>query len=62
MHGADDAVVPVAQSEVLAARIAASGGDVDFVVYADEGHGFSRPDNVDDEYNRTSAFLDRIAG
>ncbi len=62
MHGADDAVVPVAQSEVLAARIAASGGDVDFVVYADEGHGFSRPDNVDDEYKRTSAFLDRIAG
>ena len=62
MHGADDPVVPIAQSEALAARIAASGGDVDFVVYEGEGHGFRQPDNLTDEYRRTEAFLDRVAG
>ena len=62
MHGADDPVVPIAQSEALAARIATSGGDVDFVVYEGEGHGFRQPDNVSDEYHRTEAFLDRVAG
>ena len=61
MHGTDDPVVPIAQSEALAARVAAAGGDVDFVVYEGEGHGFRRPDNVADEYERTEAFLDRVA-
>jgi dipeptidyl aminopeptidase/acylaminoacyl peptidase len=61
MHGTDDPVVPIAQSEALAARIAESGGDVDFVVYEGEGHGFRQPDNVTDEYRRTEAFLDRVA-
>ena len=62
MHGTDDPVVPIAQSEALAARIAESGGDVDFVVYEGEGHGFRDPDNVTDEYERTEAFLDRVTG
>lgn len=62
MHGTDDPVVPIAQSEALAARVSESGGDVDFVVYEDEGHGFRQPDNVTDEYERTEAFLDRVTG
>ncbi len=60
MHGTDDPVVPIAQSAALAARIAESGGDVDFVIYEGEGHGFRDPDNVTDEYERTAAFLDRV--
>ena len=62
MHGSDDPVVPIEQSETLAERIRGSGGDVDFVVYDGEGHGFRQPDNIDDEYARTAAFLDRVTG
>ena len=61
MHGTDDLVVPVAQSEALATRIRASGGDVDLVVYEGEGHGFRDAGNVIDEYERTETFLDRVA-
>ena len=57
MHGTDDPVVPIAQSEELVAGIRAAGGDVDFVVYDGEGHGFRDPAVVTDEYERTEAFL-----
>lgn len=59
MHGTDDHVVPIAQSETLVAGIRAAGGDVDFVVYDGEGHGFRDPAVVVDEYERTEAFLGR---
>ncbi len=60
-HGTVDEVVPIAQSNALVDRIRAGGGTVDYVVYADEGHGFRDPANVRDEYERTEQFLDRIA-
>jgi dipeptidyl aminopeptidase/acylaminoacyl peptidase len=58
-HGDDDPVVPLAQSELLAERVGAAGGDVELVVYAGEGHGFRDPVNQLDEYARTEAFLAR---
>ena len=58
-HGADDPVVPVAQSTVLAERIRTGGGDVELCVYPDEGHGFRQRDHQVDEYARTGAFLRR---
>lgn len=60
MHGADDPVVPVEQSRALAARIEAAGGEVEYVEYDGEGHGFRDPDNVADEYARTERFLARF--
>lgn len=60
-HGADDPVVPIAQTVDLVERVRASGGDVDFVTYEGEGHGLRDPDNVADEYERTEAFLARFA-
>jgi dipeptidyl aminopeptidase/acylaminoacyl peptidase len=60
-HGTLDEVVPIAQSNALVDRIRANGGTVDYVVYADEGHGFRASANVRDEYERTEHFLDRIA-
>lgn len=59
-HGTEDPVVPIAQSNVLVERVAAAGGDVEFVVFEGEGHGFRDPDHVADEYQRTEAFLDRV--
>ena len=61
-HGTDDPVVPVGQSRALAAAVTASGGEVELVEYAGEGHGFRVPENVRDEYARTEAFLDTAAG
>lgn len=57
-HGSDDPVVPQSQSDLLVERVRAAGGDIDYVVYEGEGHGFRRPENVTDEYERTEAFLD----
>ena len=61
-HGADDPVVPVAHSVMLAARIRSGGGDVELVVYEGEGHGFRDPTNQRDEYERTEHFLQRFRG
>jgi dipeptidyl aminopeptidase/acylaminoacyl peptidase len=59
-HGTDDPVVPFAQSEQLARRIADAGGDVELVAYDGEGHGFRDPENQRDEYQRVEAFLGRF--
>ena len=61
-HGTDDAVVPIGQSEALVERIDGTGGDVEFVVFEGEGHGFRRTEHIDAEYERTEAFLDRVIG
>lgn len=61
-HGTDDPVVPIEQSESMVATIWENGGDVEFVVYEGEGHGFRQPDHVVDEYERTEAFLARVVG
>ncbi len=57
LHGDADPVVPVEQSRALAERCLAAGGDVEFVVYEGEGHGFRKPENQLDEYQRTRVFL-----
>lgn len=54
-HGLDDDVVPAEQSRRLAAALA----DVEHVEYPEEGHGFRRPANVEDQLRRTEAFLAR---
>jgi len=61
-HGSDDPVVPIAQSDLLVEHIRRGGGDVDYVVYDGEGHGFRDPLNQRDEYDRIERFLDAIAG
>ena len=57
MHGDSDPVVPVEQSRAFVERCRAAGGNVEFVVYEDEGHGFRKPDNQLDEYDRMQVFL-----
>lgn len=57
LHGDNDWVVPVRQSEVFAERVRTAGGDVTLHVYPGEGHGFREPANQLDEYRRTEDFL-----
>ena len=39
-----------------------TGGDVEFIVYEGEGHGFRDPANQLDEYSRTERFLAAFHG
>lgn len=61
-HGSDDPVVPVDQTVRLASAVRDAGGDVDLCVYDGEGHGFRRPENQRDEYDRIGRFLQRVVG
>jgi dipeptidyl aminopeptidase/acylaminoacyl peptidase len=56
LHGDSDGVVPVDQSRALAERLP----HVDFHVYEGEGHGWKRPETIDDERRRIAAFLGRV--
>jgi dipeptidyl aminopeptidase/acylaminoacyl peptidase len=59
LQGADDEVVPPAQSRAIADRLRAKGRDVELHLYEGERHGWGRPGTVVDELRRTEAFLRR---
>lgn len=59
LHGSADPVVPVEQSRALVAAIIAAGGDVEYVEYEGEGHGFRRREHQLDEYARVAAFCEQ---
>lgn len=60
LHGSDDPVVPAAQSAELAAVLRSRGVPVEHHVYEGEGHGWRSQATVQDELERTEAFLDRL--
>ena len=59
LHGSADPVVPAAQSAALAASLRLRGVPVEHHVYEGEGHGWRSPATLEDELERTAAFLDR---
>jgi dipeptidyl aminopeptidase/acylaminoacyl peptidase len=59
LQGSTDKVVPKAQSDSLVGRLERAGRTVEYHVYEGEGHGWSRPEVVEDELERTWAFLRR---
>jgi len=59
LQGADDVVVPPAQSAAIADAVRAAGGIVEHHVYPNEGHGWARPETVVDELERVTSFLRR---
>ncbi|MGC4120821.1 MAG: prolyl oligopeptidase family serine peptidase [Myxococcales bacterium] len=58
-QGANDPRVPPKESEQMVEAIRKRGGTVEYVVYPDEGHGFTKPANRMDFYERTERFLAR---
>ena len=60
LQGADDPVVPPAQSEAIRDALAAHGVDHEYVCYPGEGHGFRRAETIIDALDREIAFLQRV--
>jgi dipeptidyl aminopeptidase/acylaminoacyl peptidase len=56
-QGANDPPVKQAESEQLVAAIERNHGNVIYVAYPDERHGFARPENRTDFSARAEAFL-----
>ncbi|WP_431071762.1 prolyl oligopeptidase family serine peptidase [Microbacterium phyllosphaerae] len=62
MQGADDRVVPPAQSEAVRDALEARGIDHEYVLYPGEGHGFRSSETIVDALERELAFLGRAFG
>lgn len=58
IHGKNDPRVPVGEAEQIVERVQASGGEVEYLLYEDEGHGLAKLDNRLDAYPRVTDFLD----
>jgi dipeptidyl aminopeptidase/acylaminoacyl peptidase len=56
-HGRQDARVPVSHATSLAESLHLLGRRCDLTIYEDEGHRFSRPQNLADMRTRTTNFL-----
>jgi dipeptidyl aminopeptidase/acylaminoacyl peptidase len=61
-QGANDPRVKQAESEQIVSAIQKNGGQVTYVVYPDEGHGFARPENRMDFNARAEEFLVHYLG
>jgi dipeptidyl aminopeptidase/acylaminoacyl peptidase len=61
-QGANDPRVKPAEAEQVVAALEKQGLKATYVVYSDEGHGLSRPENRTDFYARAEAFLAQTLG
>jgi dipeptidyl aminopeptidase/acylaminoacyl peptidase len=59
VHGAVDRRVPVENGEKMHQALKQAGKSVEWVLYADEGHGFARRENRVDQWKRIETFLGR---
>lgn len=62
VQGANDPRVVQAESDNLVEALQARGGDVEYIIKSDEGHGFVNPENTIDLYRATERFLGRHLG
>ncbi len=62
VQGANDPRVKQAESDQIVEALRAKGKDVGYLLYADEGHGFSRPENRMAFYAEAEQFLARHLG
>lgn len=61
-QGANDPRVKQAESEQIVEALRSKGKEVNYLLFADEGHGFSRPENRMAFYAETEQFLARHLG
>lgn len=61
-QGANDPRVKRAEAEQIVAALRGKGKEVDYLLFEDEGHGFSRPENRMAFYAEAEQFLQRHLG
>ncbi len=61
-QGANDPRVKQAESEQIVQALRSAGKEVEYLLYADEGHGFARPENRLNFYAAAEAFLAKHLG
>lgn len=57
VHGAGDRRVPIKHAQGMRDALTAAGKPFEWVVYAEEGHGFTKPENKIDRFQKIEAFL-----
>jgi dipeptidyl aminopeptidase/acylaminoacyl peptidase len=57
LQGENDPRVPKEESDQVVERLRALGRHVEYVVYPDEGHGFTKRESAEDAYGRIVDFL-----
>lgn len=62
LQGAEDAVVPPAQSEAIVAALRAKGVPVAYLLFPDEQHGFRRAENVRRALDAELSFYAQVLG
>ncbi|SEM25336.1 Dipeptidyl aminopeptidase/acylaminoacyl peptidase [Luteibacter sp. UNCMF331Sha3.1] len=62
VHGEDDERAPFAQFKAMRAALDAAHKPYETLTKPDERHGFVKPENVEEFYNRLQAFLDKHIG
>lgn len=59
IHGENDPRVPVSEARQIIAAVIENGGEIDSLIFPDEGHGASKRVNVIASYRKQVQFLDR---
>ncbi len=59
VHGVNDPRVPIGEARQIIRAIEARGGEVDSLIFLDEGHGTGKRDNTIEEYRKQIEFFDR---
>ena len=62
LQGSIDAVVPPEQAELIVETIKKNGGDVEYVVFEGEGHGWRKAENIKKALETELAFYERVFG
>lgn len=62
VHGAGDQRVPIQHATGMRDALKAAGKEYEWVVYDDEGHGYTNPVNRLDRYRKIEAFLAKHLG
>lgn len=62
IQGRNDPRVPWTEAEQIVAKVRGQGGDVWYMIAADEGHGFKKKQNVDAQREAETLFLRKVFG
>jgi len=62
IQGRNDPRVPWTEAEQIVAKVRAQGGEVWYMIAADEGHGFRKKQNVDAQREAETLFLRKVFG